>query len=150
MRVGAGAAIQKCLTELGSTPLTTSATMAELIRRPELTYQVLSPIDPDRPDLPFDVQEEINIEIKYEGYITRQERQVEQFRKMEEKKKNLSKETLEYRIWEYIEGLADIRSDLQKVFGNDIPIMRSFELYLGRLSYYWKLYKDKNNGSKKT
>ena len=86
MRVGAGAAIQKCLTELGSTPLTTSATMAELIRRPELTYQVLSPIDPDRPDLPFDVQEEINIEIKYEGYITRQERQVEQFRKMEEKK----------------------------------------------------------------
>ena len=86
MRVGAGAAIQRCLTELGSTPLTTSATMAELIRRPELTYQVLSPIDPDRPDLPFDVQEEINIEIKYEGYITRQERQVEQFRKMEEKK----------------------------------------------------------------
>lgn len=66
---------------------------------------------------------------------------------MEEK--NLSKETLEYRIWEYIEGLADIRNDLQKVFGNDIPIMRSFELYLGRLSYYWKLYKDKNNGSKK-
>ena len=86
MRVGAGAAVQRCLTELGSTPLTTSATMAELIRRPELTYQVLSPIDPDRPDLPFDVQEEINIEIKYEGYITRQERQVEQFRKMEEKK----------------------------------------------------------------
>lgn len=69
---------------------------------------------------------------------------------MEEKKKNLSKETLEYRIWEYIEGLADIRNDLQKVFGNDIPIMRSFELYLGRLSYYWKLYKDKNNGNKKT
>ena len=69
---------------------------------------------------------------------------------MEEKKKNLSKETLEYRIWEYIEGLADIRSDLQKVFGNDIPIMRSFELCLGRLSYYWKLYKEKNNGNKKT
>lgn len=68
---------------------------------------------------------------------------------MEEKKKNLNKETLEYRIWEYIKGLADIRNDLQKVFGNDIPIMRSFELYLGRLSYYWKLYKDKNNGSKK-
>ena len=85
MRVGAGAAVQRCLTELGSTPLTTSATMAELIRRPELTYQVLSPIDPDRPDLPFDVQEEINIEIKYEGYITRQEQQVAHFRKMEEK-----------------------------------------------------------------
>ena len=69
---------------------------------------------------------------------------------MEEEKKNLSKETLEYRIWEYIEGLADIRNDLQKVFGNDIPVMRAFELYLGRLSYYWKLYKDKNNGNKET
>ncbi len=68
---------------------------------------------------------------------------------MEDKNKNLSKETLEYRIWEYIEALADIRSDLQKVFGNDTPIARSFELCLGRLSYYWKLYKDKNNGSKK-
>ena len=44
----------------------------------------------------------------------------------------------------------DAYNDLQKVFGNDIPIMRSFELYLGRLSYYWKLYKDKNNGNKKT
>ncbi len=86
LRIGAGAQTQACLEALGSTPLSTSATMAELIRRPELSYQALSPIDPDRPDLPFDVQEEVNIEIKYEGYILRQERQVSQFRKMEEKK----------------------------------------------------------------
>ena len=86
LRVGAGSAVRECLGKLGSTPLSTSATMAELIRRPELSYQALSVIDPERPKLPFDVQEEVNIEIKYEGYITRQERQVEQFRKMEEKK----------------------------------------------------------------
>jgi len=85
LRVGADSTTQQCLSRLGSTPLSTSATMAELVRRPELTYGALSPIDPDRPSLPFDVQEEVNIEIKYEGYIARQERQVEQFRKMEEK-----------------------------------------------------------------
>lgn len=86
LRIGAGASVQAYLKELGSTPLSTSATMAELIRRPELSYRTLSPIDPDRPELPFDVQEEVNIEIKYEGYIARQERQVEQFRKTEQKK----------------------------------------------------------------
>ena len=86
LRIGAGAATQQCLTQLGSTRLSTSSTMAELIRRPELDYRSLSPLDPDRPDLPFDVQEEVNIEIKYEGYIIRQEKQVEQFRRMEEKK----------------------------------------------------------------
>ena len=86
LRIGAGAATQQYLTQLGSTRLSTSSTMAELIRRPELDYRALSPLDPDRPDLPFDVQEEVNIEIKYEGYIIRQEKQVEQFRRMEEKK----------------------------------------------------------------
>ena len=86
LRIGAGAATQQFLTQLGSTRLSTSSTMAELIRRPELDYRALSPLDPDRPDLPFDVQEEVNIEIKYEGYIIRQEKQVEQFRRMEEKK----------------------------------------------------------------
>ncbi|MBQ4177206.1 MAG: tRNA uridine-5-carboxymethylaminomethyl(34) synthesis enzyme MnmG [Lachnospiraceae bacterium] len=86
MHIGAGQETQKCLQELGSTPLTTSATMAELIRRPELTYQKLAPLDPKRPSLPPDVQEEVEIEIKYEGYIARQQRQVEQFRKMEERR----------------------------------------------------------------
>ena len=86
MHVGAGPKTQTCLQELGSTPLTTSATMAELIRRPELTYQKLAPLDPERPALPPDVQEEVEIEIKYEGYIARQQRQVEQFRKMEERR----------------------------------------------------------------
>jgi tRNA uridine 5-carboxymethylaminomethyl modification enzyme len=86
LRIGAGAATQQCLAQLGSTPLSTSATMEELSKRPELDYRARSVLDPDRPSLPYDVQEEINIEIKYEGYITRQEKQVRQFRKMEEKK----------------------------------------------------------------
>jgi len=74
------------LSRLGSAPLKTSATLAELIRRPELSYEELAQLDPDRPALPADVREEVNIEIKYRGYIERQERQVEQFRKMEGKK----------------------------------------------------------------
>ena len=68
MHVGAGPKTQTCLQELGSTPLTTSATMAELIRRPELTYQKLAPLDPERPALPPDVQEEVEIEIVGENF----------------------------------------------------------------------------------
>ena len=64
--------------------------MAELIRRPELSYEILTPLDSDRPEFPDDlreeVQEQVNINIKYEGYITRQKKQVEQFKKMENKK----------------------------------------------------------------
>ena len=59
---------------------------AELIKRPELSYELLSEIDPDRPSLSWRVREQVNIEIKYEGYIRRQRQQVEQFRKMEGKK----------------------------------------------------------------
>ncbi len=83
LTVGACASVRQFLEEAGSTPLSTSATMAELIRRPELDYMKIAPIDPDRPYLPEDVQEEVNIEIKYEGYIQRQMRQVKQFRKTE-------------------------------------------------------------------
>lgn len=70
----------------GSTALKTSATLAELIRRPELTYEMLAEIDPQRPELAADVGEEVNINIKYRGYLERQEKQVEQFKKMERKK----------------------------------------------------------------
>ena len=66
--------------------MTTATTLAELIRRPELNYELLESIDPERKDLPKDVIEQININIKYEGYILRQQRQVEQFKKMENKK----------------------------------------------------------------
>ena len=83
VNIGAGEATQKVLEKLGSTPLKTAATLAELIRRPELTYDSLKELDPDRPDLDPLVREEVNIDIKYEGYIKRQERQVEQFKKLE-------------------------------------------------------------------
>ena len=84
--IGAGESVGRFLENAGSTPLTTSATLAELIRRPELDYWMLAELDPSRPLLPYDVQEEVNIEIKYEGYILRQTRQVQQFRKTENMK----------------------------------------------------------------
>ena len=84
--VGANSAIQNFLTEHGSTNLKTAASLAELICRPELNYQMLSEIDPERLPLPDDVIEQVEIEIKYEGYIKRQTKQVEQFKKMEKRK----------------------------------------------------------------
>jgi tRNA uridine 5-carboxymethylaminomethyl modification enzyme len=68
--------------------------MAELIRRPELSYDMLTLIDKNRPQLPKDVVEQVNINIKYEGYIQRQMRQVEQFKKMEGK---IIPESLDYK-----------------------------------------------------
>lgn len=93
--VGAGKEIQYFLENHGSTPLKTAVSLAELICRPELDYEVLGEIDTERVNfakkfcgqdtLPADVIEQVEIEIKYEGYITRQLRQVEQFKKMEKK-----------------------------------------------------------------
>ncbi|MCI9583690.1 MAG: tRNA uridine-5-carboxymethylaminomethyl(34) synthesis enzyme MnmG [Clostridium sp.] len=85
-RVGASAEVQSFLELHGSVPLKTGTSMAELIRRPELNYTVLECLDPERPDLPEEVAEQININIKYEGYIRRQTQQVAQFKKMEGKK----------------------------------------------------------------
>ena len=76
---------QKILEDLGSTAIKSGITLGELIRRPELNYEMLAPLDPDRPDLPYSVREQVNIEIKYDGYIQRQKRQAEQFKKMEVK-----------------------------------------------------------------
>ena len=84
--VGTSEKVQEVLKSYGSTPLTSGTTVAELIRRPELSYEKTEEIDKDRPDLPDDVKEQVDINIKYEGYITRQMRQVEQFKKMENKK----------------------------------------------------------------
>ena len=85
-RVGASAEVQTFLELHESLPLKTGTSMAELIRRPELNYAVLEPLDPERPKLPAEVAEQININIKYEGYIRRQTQQVAQFKKMEGKK----------------------------------------------------------------
>ena len=84
--IGANEQVQRFLEDHGSTPLKTGATLAELVRRPELDYFMLTEIDSKRPELQFDVQEQININIKYEGYIRRQMQQVAQFKKMEGKK----------------------------------------------------------------
>ncbi len=84
--VGANAKMQAFLMEHGSEPLKTGSNLAELIRRPELSYADLEEIDPDRPKLAEDVIEQININIKYDGYIKRQLHQVEQFKKLEAKK----------------------------------------------------------------
>ncbi len=84
--VGATEQVQELLTSLNSTPLKSGSTLAELITRPELTYDMLSPIDKNRPELPYDVTEQVEIELKYEGYIRRQMSQVAQFKKMEHKR----------------------------------------------------------------
>ena len=84
--IGGTKEVNRVLEEHGSTPLKSGTTLAELIRRPELCYEDLIDIDINRPQLKRDVEEQVNIEIKYEGYIRRQMSQVEQFKKMEKKK----------------------------------------------------------------
>ena len=84
--IGGTPQVQHLLESLGSTPLKSGTTLAELIRRPELSYDAIQSIDPTRPKLPRDVEEQVNINVKYDGYIRRQLKQVEQFKKLEEKK----------------------------------------------------------------
>ena len=84
--VGASEKIQTFLKNNNSTPLQSGSTLAELLKRPELSYDLLNEIDDNRPELPRDVAEQVNIELKYEGYINRQMRQVDQFIKLETKK----------------------------------------------------------------
>ena len=84
--VGASKNIQEFLTAHDSAPLKTGVTLAELICRPELNYETIAGIDPERTSLPEDVAEQVEIEIKYEGYIERQLKQVEHYKKMEKKK----------------------------------------------------------------
>ena len=81
--IGGTPAVQAVLEQYGSTPLKSGSTLAELVRRPELDYEKIREIDKKRPVLPFDVREQVNIEIKYEGYIKRQKQQVAQFKKLE-------------------------------------------------------------------
>ena len=87
--IGASKETQEFLEANGSAPLHTGVTLADLLRRPEFTYETLAPLDPKRPEgegLTDDVAEQINISIKYEGYIKRQKQQVEHFMKMEGKR----------------------------------------------------------------
>lgn len=84
--IGGTPEVQKLLEEKGSTLLKSGTTLAELIRRPELTYDDLAAVDKERPELPWDVKQQVEINLKYDGYIKRQMKQVEQFKKLETKK----------------------------------------------------------------
>ena len=84
--VGANEKVQKFLESHGSTALKSGSTLAELVRRPELNYFSLAELDENRPELPYDVAEQVNINLKYAGYIKRQMQQVAQFKKLENKK----------------------------------------------------------------
>ena len=86
VKIGANKKVQELLESYDSIPLNTGTFLTELIRRPELDYDKLAPIDPERSDLPAEVAEQVNISIKYDGYIKRQMKQVESFKKLEKKK----------------------------------------------------------------
>lgn len=77
--------VNAILEEYGTTPITTGVKMQELIRRPEINYMMLAPVDKDRPVLPDDVYEQVNIQIKYDGYIQRQLKQVKEFKRLEKR-----------------------------------------------------------------
>ncbi len=83
VNIGTNDKVQNILETYGSTRLESGVTLAELIRRPELDYEKLKEIDPKRPDYPMDIGEQVNIELKYEGYIERQRRQVAQSSKLD-------------------------------------------------------------------
>ena len=83
INVGARKEVQELLESYGSIPLSNGIKLVDLIRRPELDYDKLAPIDPERPKLSDEVREEVNIYVKYEGYLSRQEKQVKQFKKLE-------------------------------------------------------------------
>ena len=85
VKIGANAKVQELLKANNSIPLNNGITLCELIRRPELDYDKLAPIDEMRPELPAEVREQVNILIKYDGYISRQIKQVEHFKKLEKK-----------------------------------------------------------------
>ena len=86
MKINLAPEVNSLLESYGSTPLNNGIKMADVIKRPEMDYDKLAPIDFNRPELPDDVREQVNIQIKYEGYITRQQHQVQQFKKLEARK----------------------------------------------------------------
>ena len=105
--------VQLLLEKCNSTKLVSGISLAELIRRPELSYNVLASIDRERPELSQEVQEEVNIVLKYEGYIKRQQKQVEQFYKLEKKKipKDIDYNKIKSLRLEAIQKLFDVRPE---------------------------------------
>lgn len=109
--VGVRSEVQELLEKYGSTPLVSGIALAELIRRPELGYERMAPIDKDRPQLPADVREQVEISVKYEGYIKRQMVQVEQFKKLESRRlpENIDYSSVQSLRKEAVQKLESIR-----------------------------------------
>ncbi|MBO6146028.1 MAG: tRNA uridine-5-carboxymethylaminomethyl(34) synthesis enzyme MnmG, partial [Lachnospiraceae bacterium] len=97
--------LRKIMEDAGSTPISTGTTLEELIRRPELSYDMLAPIDEDRPALSDAVREQVNINIKYRGYIEREKRQIVQYKKADERR---IPEDIDY------ENIANIRLEARQ------------------------------------
>ena len=103
-------ALNDMLAAKGSAPVSGSARLSDLLRRPQVSYEDLAPFDPERPELPFAVQQEVQIQVKYAGYLSRQEKQVAQFRREESR---LLPEDMDYSA---IAGLRlEAREKLQKI-----------------------------------
>ena len=111
--IGGKKEVNDFLVENGSTPLLGAVTLADLIKRPELNYEALAVIDDERPKLSEAVGEQVNINIKYEGYIERENRQVEQFKKMENR---LIPEGIDY------ENIDNIRKEARQKLSEIRPL----------------------------
>lgn len=105
--------LQEILESLGTAPLKKGCKMIELLKRPQVTYKALTPVDVDRPDLPYEVFEQVEISVKYEGYIVRQEQQIKEMRRIECKKipKDLDYSTLKGLRLEAVEKLSKIKPE---------------------------------------
>lgn len=105
--------LQEILENLGTAPLKKGCKMIELLKRPQVTYEALTPIDVNRPDLPYEVFEQVEISVKYEGYIIRQEQQIKEMRRIECKKipKDLDYSKLKGLRLEAVEKLSKIKPE---------------------------------------
>ncbi len=105
--------LQHILEELGTAPLKKGCKMIELLKRPQVTYKALTPVDVNRPELPYEVFEQVEISVKYEGYIVRQEQQIKEMRRIECKKipKDLDYSTLKGLRLEAVEKLSKIKPE---------------------------------------
>ena len=103
--------LQKVLVERGTAPMKTGCKMIELIRRPQITYDDLAIVDTERPDLPYEIFEQVEISVKYEGYIKKQEAQIKEMRRIEEKKipEDIDYSKLKGLRLEAVEKLAKVR-----------------------------------------
>lgn len=103
--------LQQALTEKGTAPLKKGCKMIELLRRPQISYKDLAPFDPERPDLPYEVFEQVEISVKYEGYIKKQEAQIREMRRIESKRipENIDYSALKGLRLEAVEKLSKIR-----------------------------------------